>query len=968
MTAAAEFEGDKDAAGMVGRSRELGQLQRAIESVSARIGSVAVVRGEPGVGKSRLVREATARAGGVAIAYAECFEGEQRMPFRCWREIFGALGIDDDEADRVLSGSAGGSAADRLADDDDSDLARLRAFDAIVALVRAKTGLRPWVLVFEDLHWADPSSLGLLRHLVRRARGLGICIVATYRHSEVPPEGAVSRMELEIRERRLGEIIDLAGLSTAESLQLARARGLPEFDEDPSAVLHERTGGNAFFIEELVRHLRDNEASPHAARPIQDLYSLPPAVSDVVWSRIVRRSAGCIAALRAAAVVGLEFDARAIEEMLEPQPEGFDAALREAKRAGLVSGAADGSFRFVHALVRETVLGQMDAATSRQLHLAAASLLESRGAAPEILTGHYRLAHCREHAQELMKHATVAILAAANSQASDESREMFELVLRELDSLAIEPLTRARFLAGVLPPIFQRVGLSPDGLHDLALGAAEQLFAAGDEDAASMFVVAYWPLVISDSLVDTDPVKGLELMQKVRDLTGDPYAISCDAHAPFAHFMMAEDSGVPAIAARLRARSDFPGAGAGAILCDAAYAANRGRTDAASSGFQRAWEQTIAISPSLAPAIVGEGGLSARWAAEVWMRFRAPARECELAERELPLKRQAASALKNLRLVREVARREQGHSGASFSELTFNDPFRPDWPHLRLLNLAFREGRWAEAFETGIGVLPRIQPAALDPRSMLAEQLAEWRRHWDPAGARSLLASWQFEHELPLVCVSAHSLAGLIAAELGDVDAVRRHARRARAAMTPGDDWLGLGARVELLEAVCCAAGNDDGAAERLAAALCQFQRLQHPWDEADALHIYGTVLARLGRAGEAATHFRTALTILRRIGAAEAFVQRVQDGGGIEHPLAPAAGRPFAQLTSREADVLMLLMEGRSNREIAAALVVSEATVATHVRHVLEKTATANRTEAVALALRHGFAGEPSPRWLPAS
>lgn len=944
--------------GLVGRARERVLLLDAIRSAATGRGSVVVLQGEPGVGKTRLTAAAVAAAAPqLNVVVAECFEGEQAMPFRCWSEVFRTLGPAEDPLRAILANiSTDAGTPDRLESDDDSDLGRLRLFDRILVLLQERTAEQPWLLVLEDLHWADGSSLGLLRHIARRVRRLGLVILATYRDSEVSAGHSLKAMEAEIRERRLGEVLRLTGLSPQETAELASAHGLPPADEAAARLLQVRTGGNPFFIEELVRHLRERAEDGGGSLKGGEAPAVPPAITDVLRSRLAKRSAECRAALAAAAILGHDFGTAAVDAIRGLVPGSSSAGLREASAARLLDGAGPDLYRFTHALVQETLLAELPAEEARTLHLGAAALLETRGAHPAAIARHYRLALSAGHVAPLIQHSKAAILSAADSLAPDESRELFWQTLDALDTIGVDRLARARFLGDILPPIFQRVGLNPEGLHALATGAAEELLAAEDGQAASMFVVAYWPLVIQDSLVDADPLKGLELMQKVRDLTGDPYAIACDAHAPFALFMTANDDEVPAIAARLRARSDFPGARVGATICDAAFAANRGRTAAALSSFRQAWEQTTVIPPSLAPAIVGQGGFAARWAAEVWMRFRAPALECELAERELPLKRQHATALRNLRLVREVARRERGQPSSTFADLARNDPFRPDWPHLRSLNLAFREGRWTEAFETASAVLPRIQPAAREPRSMLAEQLAEWRRHWDPAGAHGLLAPWQFEHGLPLIRVSAHALAGLIAAEAGDFESVRGHAASARSAMSPGDDWLGLGARVALLEAVCCTVDGDDAAAtEQFASALREFRRVRHPWDEADALYVFGAVLCLLGRPHEAANHFRNAVEILNRIEAPEVFLQRVEQRAGWGRRQ-PVRTDPFARLTSRESEVLSLLIDGRSNREIAAALVVSEATVATHVRHLLEKSGTSNRTEAAALALRSGF------------
>jgi DNA-binding CsgD family transcriptional regulator len=179
------------------------------------------------------------------------------------------------------------------------------------------------------------------------------------------------------------------------------------------------------------------------------------------------------------------------------------------------------------------------------------------------------------------------------------------------------------------------------------------------------------------------------------------------------------------------------------------------------------------------------------------------------------------------------------------------------------------------------------------------------------------------------------------------------------------DDWLGLGARVRLLEALVALAGREfDEALQSLDEAITDMRRVEHPWDEADAHYLFGTVLRDVGEPALAAKHFSEALAIYERISAAEPFIARVLAAwpSGIDGPRkanGDASRSPRengSALSEREAEVLRLLVQGHSNRRIAETLVISEPTVATHIRHILEKTGTANRTEAAAWAVREGL------------
>jgi DNA-binding CsgD family transcriptional regulator len=143
-------------------------------------------------------------------------------------------------------------------------------------------------------------------------------------------------------------------------------------------------------------------------------------------------------------------------------------------------------------------------------------------------------------------------------------------------------------------------------------------------------------------------------------------------------------------------------------------------------------------------------------------------------------------------------------------------------------------------------------------------------------------------------------------------------------------------------------------------------RRVEHPWDEAEAHHLFGRALQSRGDAPAARKHFDAAVAILRRIGAAERFIGRINPAprtGSTILPAGPALRirrdedvRVPAELSHREIEVLRLVVAGMTNVQIGIALHLARPTVATHIRHILEKTGTANRTEAAAYAVRNAL------------
>jgi DNA-binding CsgD family transcriptional regulator len=361
--------------------------------------------------------------------------------------------------------------------------------------------------------------------------------------------------------------------------------------------------------------------------------------------------------------------------------------------------------------------------------------------------------------------------------------------------------------------------------------------------------------------------------------------------------------------------------------------------------------------------------MACSWAASVWWRLRAPAQQGALLERELALQRQPARLRRQLQICLAHAHKDRGLAAEASADLRAREPHAEAWTAMALSWLDFREGNLDAAIKSMRAALGQIRPEVLEDTAMISELIVEASRHVDPGAAAAFIPEWQLGSHVPLWSVIAHSLRGIIAAELGDFEAVREHAQAARGRMTD-DDWLGLGARVELVEAIAALSDRDHEMFQsKFDSAIATMRRVEHPWDESDAHYIVGKVLVHLGRPQEALPHFDEALAILARIEAARPFVDRVlagrrETGAPDPNPQPARAGKAVSHgprdLSEREIEVLRLLADGLSNRQIAAQLVISEPTVATHVRHILEKTRSAIRAEAAAFAVRSGLAGEP--------
>jgi class 3 adenylate cyclase len=373
----------RDQGTLVGRADELATLQQAwLRSCDGRLG-VVMVAGEPGIGKTRLVAEFCRRAqdDGATVLLGRCHE-ETAAPYEPFvealRHYVTACPVDElrfqiGNRRKVLSklvpeldgahddeGPAAGDMSDRDAGE------RFALLDAVGSLVCEAALTHPTILVLDDLQWADDASLLLIRHVARAAVDVPLLIVGTYRETELHADDALSAVLAELRRARAVEVLPLRGLEAADVAVLIRGLGadLPHAGADAVA---QRTEGNPFFIEEMVRHL---DAGGELG--------LPESVKDLVRRRLQGLGDPASRAIRAAAVLGREFDLSALERMVDADGDDLLEALDEALATSVLVEVSDAvaRFAFSHALIRETVYEQLSTARRARLHLRAGTALE----------------------------------------------------------------------------------------------------------------------------------------------------------------------------------------------------------------------------------------------------------------------------------------------------------------------------------------------------------------------------------------------------------------------------------------------------------------------------------------------------------------------------------------------------------------------------------------------------------------
>lgn len=356
----------------VGREATLGALVSAVQAAELGESVHGLVAGEPGIGKTRLVREMATRVS-ASVLWAGTWVGDGAPPYWVWLQLLRALSLEASGAagaEHLIQSMQGGAASADVSGD-----ARFRMFDAVTEVFSAASHQRPLVLVIEDLHWADESSVRLLEFFFHDRRPRRVAVVCTYRETDLGANHPLARHLGELV--RDGLHVSLGGLGKRDVAALVTAMGEEASLQRMVPLLHRKSGGNPLFLRELVRLWHDEGRLDCAS---SDLASAVPAgVRPVVALRVGRLAPSTQEVLAAAAVVGTDFGVSMLGAVTATPAGALLQALDESRAAGLVVETGDGgAFRFVHALVREALYEQLGLPARAALHDRIAGVLEER--------------------------------------------------------------------------------------------------------------------------------------------------------------------------------------------------------------------------------------------------------------------------------------------------------------------------------------------------------------------------------------------------------------------------------------------------------------------------------------------------------------------------------------------------------------------------------------------------------------
>ena len=966
----------------IGRQPELAVLAGALDDMLSGKGQLVMLAGEPGIGKTRLAHELTDLAGAqnATVLWGWCHERRGAPPYWPWLQALRTY-IETSESGQLRQDMGPGAAdiseilpelkfkIDGLEGPPALDLeeARFRLYFSITTFLKNISRRQPLVLVLDDLHWADQSSLLLLEFLTREISANSVMVVGTYRDEEVTGSHPLAQTLGSLVREENFKRVQLGGLSRDEVGEFVQARTGIAVTGDAVDSLHQRTEGNPLFVGEVV-----GSVSPEELDQNQDwIASLPEAVREAILRRLSRLSEPCNQLLRTASVIGRDFDLPLLRALsADISEDDFLGGIDEAMSIRIIESlpARPGRFRFGHALVQQAVYEGIPAMRKVQAHGVIAEQLEQihQNNLEEHsgeLAYHFAQAQTVIGPEKLVRFSTMAGERCLAAHAHDEAMTLFQLGLSAKGEMPVDGES-ASLLFGL-----GRAQLSALGRHRIAeavdnLNRAFDYYAkSGDVERAVAVAEHPVPNVAAHSAGASERI--------ARALTMVP--------------------------------ADSPAAGRLLSLFGRVLGSLDGDYEAASDAFSKA----LAIARSEDDAALELKTLAGEIYVGVWnLRWREVLdkipRAIELAKTvddplgELLTHWGAVSA--EMATGHLDAARKHVAEGMILAE-RLRDRHLVCGTLFRDANASRAAGDWQTARDStdhGLAILP-MDTRLLGGRVLLGFEVGEFKQ-----GAVYLE---RYLETMRLTEPGPSTDYAFVAGIIPFVDRItgeRRYQNIAAAAaetvlssnnaMPLVAMWARFGLIMEAVNS-----GNVDPAAEQYAL-LKPFQGTLISIYSSSADHLLGLLANTMGDTVQAMLHFQDALSFCGDAGYrpdlawtchdyAECLLER--DGQGdhakaiilLDESLAISSDlgmRPLTErvaalqiraeagpvrapaypagLTRREIEVIRLVAVGKMDREIAEELIISVNTVGNHMRSILNKTNAANRTEAATYAVRHGL------------
>jgi class 3 adenylate cyclase/tetratricopeptide (TPR) repeat protein len=516
-----------------GRTTELARLADAWKEAGAARRRVSVLGGEAGIGKTTLVSHfaAQAHADGAVVLYGRCDE-DVGVPYQPWIEALETLiahAPDDLLSDHV---EARGGELARLVPllsngtdvaappTSDAEAERYALLGAVADLLSRTARRLPVVLVLDDLHWAEKSTVQLLRHIAAIAEPTRLMMIGTYRPSDIGAGHPLTEVFAPLRREAGVEFVDLAGLDDVELLELMELTAGHEMPQEGVALrdaIAAETNGNPFFATEILFHLAESGAIKREdGRWVTTAnlgeHGLPVSVRQVVGERVARLGPDAEKLLRAAAVIGRDFDLGLLCEIADVDEDDALDVLDAAVAALLVDNVGPDRYSFAHALVEHTLYEDLTPSRRARTHRRIAEKLEVHiGADPGERVGelayHWSAALVPDDATKAIDYARRAGDRGLAQLAPDEALRWYARALELHERHGGTPLVGAALLVG-LGTAQRQTG---DPAHrDTLLRAAQSAQKLGDADLLVAAALANHRGWASGGFLDHDKVAVLE--------------------------------------------------------------------------------------------------------------------------------------------------------------------------------------------------------------------------------------------------------------------------------------------------------------------------------------------------------------------------------------------------------------------------------------------------------------------------
>jgi DNA-binding CsgD family transcriptional regulator/tetratricopeptide (TPR) repeat protein len=768
-------------------------------------------------------------------------------------------------------------------------------------------------------------------------------------------------------------------------------------------ALHARTGGNPFFIEEVVRQLTSERQDLTATSLATEGSGVAEGLRQVIGDRMSKLTAEARQVAQTASIIGDSFGVHLLQKVCELPGEALIAGLEELDTAGVLR-EEEARYAFSHPLVREVIYGGVSLARRQHLHCRAAEAIQdgSRAAtdAELAIAGH----HWREGgrpdlaAELLLKAGDAAIVLSAWPEAAQH----WQTALDSMDQAGYTAAERARVLELLGDLYF--IGTF-EAEHAVSLyEQAIPLYEAADDSAAVARAHSKAGRCLAYPATEFDAVAALEHIRAAHRIVGsgqDTFEVGellfALAHTE-QHAMRANTEEILETIRRLDAIAEkldngflrvaatslhghfllMEGHLAEGITLEA-KACDEAETLLATGSnlWPPGWREALQTSGNTVSDAPGD---SSAQIARFFPGFLRPytINCCGLQSLDLGDPLTAKTKHEKIRdprgrlmspflmfdlfLAGEVDSLRQ----CADPESQLLSPLTPVKGYANLM-LSWCDGRWDEV-ATGLeDFAARVRRAGSDSMSTFADRwLARlYRVNGDTARIGAALeervataarcGAVKFE-------VNLRAEVALIDAERGRLDEAEQQLSRCRAVLAAGEDWLGVGGRVALAEAVLAAAKHRSEDSEgHFEVAVETFRRMTLPWDEAEAYELWARAGARFlrgrNRRAFVSEKIGAARLIYKRIGAGQPWLDRLDAEQQRLLATSSVAREPYPDgLTQREVDVLKLLAAGRSNRELADDLVLSLRTVERHITNIYAKIGARGRADATAYAVRNSF------------